>query len=68
MERMVRVEENLRSQRELLIEMQRSSDRRFEDVNRRFEDQNKRFDAMRWYHIATLVVLSTMMTVYQFLA
>ena len=68
MERMVRVEENLRSQRDLLIEMQRSSDRRFEDVNRRFEDQNKRFDAMRWYHIATLVVLSTMMTVYQFLA
>lgn len=68
MERMVRVEENLRSQRELLIEMQRSSDRRFEDVNRRFEDQNKRFDAMRWYHIATLVVLSAMMTVYQFLA
>ena len=38
MERMVRVEENLRSQREMLIEMQRSSDRRFEYVNRRFED------------------------------
>ena len=81
-ERMVRVEENLSSQRELLIEMQRGSDRRFDDVNRRFdgvnrrfedanrrfEDQNKRFDAMRWWQIATIVVLSTMMTLYQFLA
>ena len=75
LERMVRVEEHLSSQRELLIEMQRGSDRRlddvnrrFEDANRRFEDQNKRFDIMRWFQIATLVVLSTMLTVYQLLA
>ncbi len=51
MERMVRVEEELKSQRELLLAHVEASDRRFadmnhrfEDIDRRFEDANKRFD------------------------
>jgi chaperonin cofactor prefoldin len=44
MERMVRVEEELKSQRELLLTHVRASDRRFEDVNRRFDDVNERFE------------------------
>ena len=44
MERMIRVEEELKSQRELLLTHVQVSERRFDDVNRRFEDVNKRFD------------------------
>ena len=51
MERMVRVEEELKAQRELLLAHVEASDRRFadmnhrfEDIDRRFEDTNKRFD------------------------
>ena len=44
MERMVRVEEELKAQRELLLAHMEASDRRFEDIDRRFEDTNKRFD------------------------
>ena len=43
-ERMVRVEEELKAQRELLLTHVQASDRRFGDVNRRFEDVNERFD------------------------
>ncbi len=42
MERAVRVEEELKHQRELLIDFRA-------DVNRRFEDSNKRFDDMFKY-------------------
>ena len=44
MERMVRIEEELKAQRELLLAHVEASDRRFEDIDRRFEDTNKRFD------------------------
>ena len=44
MERMVRVEEELKAQRELLLAHMEASARRFEDIDRRFEDTNKRFD------------------------
>jgi predicted nuclease with TOPRIM domain len=44
MERMIRVEEELKSQRELLLTHVQVSERRFDDVNRRFEDVNKRFE------------------------
>jgi len=50
-ERMTRVEEELRNQRELLIKQNETMqfgfsqiDKRFDDVNKRFEDVNKRFD------------------------
>ncbi len=49
MERAVRVEEELRHQRELLIDFRADINRRFEDVNKRFEDMNKRFDDMFKY-------------------
>ena len=41
---MIRVEEELKSQRELLLTHVQVSERRFDDVNRRFEDVNKRFE------------------------
>ncbi len=44
MERMVRVEEELKAQREILLTHVETSDRRFDDVNRRFEDVNQRFE------------------------
>ncbi len=49
MERAVRVEEELKHQRELLIDFRADVNRRFEDVNKRFEDMNKRFDDMFKY-------------------
>ncbi len=49
MERAVRVEEELKHQRELLIDFRADVNRRFEDVNKRFEDSNKRFDDMFKY-------------------
>ena len=44
MERMVRVEEELKAQRELLLAHAEASDRRFADMNRRFEDIDRRFE------------------------
>ena len=41
---MVRVEEELRSQRELMIVRFDAVDRRFVDANKRFEAVDKRFD------------------------
>lgn len=46
LERIVRVEEELKTQREILLNHVRSSNERFEDMNRRFEDVNKRFEDM----------------------
>ena len=44
LERTVRVEEELKNQRELMQQGFAAMDRRFEDVNRRFEDVNTRFE------------------------
>jgi predicted nuclease with TOPRIM domain len=50
-ERIVRVEEELKHQRELMLQGFETSNRRFEDMNKRFEemrtDMNKRFEEMR---------------------
>ena len=46
LERMVRVEEELKAQRELMIERFDAVDRRFETVDKRFEAMDKRFEAM----------------------
>ncbi|RLA16631.1 MAG: hypothetical protein DRQ62_15930 [Gammaproteobacteria bacterium] len=43
-ERTVRVEEELKHQRELMIEGFRRMDERFEQVDKRFEQVDKRFD------------------------
>ena len=44
MERMGRVEDELKAQRELLLAHVEASERRFEDIDRRFEVVNRRFD------------------------
>ena len=74
MERVVRVEEELKSQREILLAHVETSDRRFEDVNNRFEDVNRRFEDNNKRHSATqwvvgvgFVVLTALVTVYRFL-
>ena len=95
MERMVRVEEELKAQRELLLAHMEASDRRFEDIDRRFEDTNRRFDdvnkrfddvnkrfedmnrrfddnskrhtATPWFVGAGFLVVTTLISLYQFL-
>ena len=54
-ERIVRVEEELKSQRELLLKQHEMMmfvfaqvDKRFDDVNKRFDDVNKRFAMLMW--------------------
>ena len=46
-ERMVRVEEELRHQRELMREGFAQMEKRFEQVDKRFEQVDKRFEAMQ---------------------
>ena len=59
-ERMVRVEEELKNQRELMLkgfemmdkrfeDMQKYMDKRFEQIDRRFEQVDKRFEDMQKY-------------------
>ena len=102
-ERIIRVEDELRAQREVMIARFDASDKRFEDMNQRFEDMNQRFEDMnqrfdahhthmnkrfedarahsdeRFQHVdrqlrvhewligGGMVMLATMMTLYQFL-
>lgn len=49
-ERMVRVEEELKHQRELMREGFERMDKRFEQVEKRFEQVDKRFDEMLKRH------------------
>jgi len=46
-ERMVRVEEELRHQRELMREGFAQADKRFEQIDKRFEQVDKRFEVMQ---------------------
>ena len=48
-------------------DMQLHMDRRFEAVDKRFDDMNKRFTMMFSFVTISFVVLSTLVTVYQFL-
>ena len=68
LERAIRVEEELRSQRELMAAHFVSVDKRFEAVDRRFEDMNKRIGGMQWLIGVGMVMLGTMVSLYQFLA
>ena len=85
MERIRRVEDDLKFQRELIVtrfeavdkrfeDLTRSMDKRFEavdkrfdDVNKRFEDMHKRFTGMQWMVGGGVVILATMMSLFQFL-
>ena len=46
-ERMVRVEEELKHQRELILSVMKMMDKRFAEVDKRFEQVDKRFEDMR---------------------
>ena len=74
-ERAVRVEEELRAQRELMLATFEGTKARFDDVNLRFEDVNQRFEASDRRHTATqwmigigFTAVTTLMTLYRFLA
>ena len=54
LERMVRVEEELKYQRELMQQGFGAGDRRFEDINKRLEDMNR--NSTRWFTVLTVMV------------
>ena len=71
LERSVRIEEELKAQRTLLGERFAAVDRRFEDGNRQiaehFADANRRFTAMQWLIGGGLLLVTTMMSLYEFI-
>ena len=81
-ERIVRVEEELKHQRELMREgfdkmdqrfeaVQKQMDLRFEAVNTRFEDMmkymNSRFSSMQWLMGIGFTVITVLMSLYHFI-
>ena len=79
LDRMVRVEEELKAQRELMDERFGFMERRFEAVDKRFEDLiaysykrfeqvDKRFNALTWMIGVGFVVLTSLTTVFALLA
>ena len=79
LERIVRVEEELKAQRELLGERFEAVDRRFEAVDKRFEAADKRFEelalqmntrfsTLTWMIGIGFVVVTTLTTVFALLA
>ncbi len=68
-ERMTRIEEELKTQRELMqfgfnqIDKRfESVDKRFEDVNKRFDDVNKKFVMLMWAIGAGITIITTVIT------
>ncbi len=72
-ERMVRVEEELKHQRELIHEVIKIMDKRFEGVDKRFEqvdkrfeeiraDMDKRFNMMMWFTGIGFTLITTIIT------
>ena len=77
-ERMVRVEEELKNQRELMNlgfttmnkrfeDIQAQMEKRFEQVDKRFEQVDIRFKQMFAYFTTSFVILAALMSLYQFL-
>ena len=78
-ERIVRVEEGIKHQGDLLEKMLGHMDKRFEQVDKRFEQVDKRFEELRmdmntrfknlFIFLSTIfVILGTLMSVYEFIA
>ncbi|MFW5685411.1 MAG: hypothetical protein ACOC0O_02050 [Spirochaetota bacterium] len=67
-ERIIRVEEELKSQRDLMKQGFEQVERRFEHVERRFEQVERRFTGVMWLIGTGFVLLSTLMSLYTFLA
>ncbi len=61
-ERMTRIEEELKAQRELMQFGFNQMDKRFEAVDKRFEDVNKRFTVMMWAMGAGITIITTVIT------
>ena len=75
LERMVRVEEELKAQRELMEVKFDAVDRRFEATDKRFESMDKRFDDMQenfkrtqWLIGVGFVLITAVVTVFGVLA
>jgi len=76
LERMVRVEEELKAQRELMAERFNVVDRRFEDMlaasEQRFADMrsysDKRFAALQWSLVVGFTIVTAAVTVFGLLA
>jgi len=72
LERMVRVEEELKAQRDLMEVKFDAVDRRFESMDNRFEDLvgqiDKRFNALSWMIGVGFVVITSLTTVFALLA
>ncbi len=77
-ERIVRVEEGIKHQGELLEKTLEYMEKRFEQVDKRFEqvdkrfeelrsDMNSRFNQMFAYYTTGIILLGVLMSVYQFL-
>jgi len=67
-ERIIRVEEELKAQRELMKQGFDQMEKRFEQIDKRFDDFNRRFTGMMWLIGTGFVLLSTLMSLYAFLA
>jgi len=71
LERMVRVEEGLKSLAENMDRRFEAMNTRFEAIDKRFEDQsttmNQRFNQMSAYFTTGFLVLGVLISVYQFL-
>ncbi|HPJ14470.1 MAG TPA: hypothetical protein PLJ39_05280 [Spirochaetota bacterium] len=61
-ERMTRIEEELKAQRELMQFGFNQMDKRFEAVDKRFEDVNKKFTVMMWAMGAGITIITTVIT------
>ena len=73
LERMVRVEEELKHQRELLKAFMEQVDKRFEQMEKRFEQVDKRFDQidkrfnfMQWLIMSGIVITSVLISLLKF--
>jgi hypothetical protein len=66
-ERIIRVEEELKHQRELMLESFRQMEKRFEQVDKRFEALNKRMDRfMVWAFSTTVTVGGLIVAILKF--
>lgn len=70
MERMVRVEEGLKTQAELMRQGFEQMEKRFEQVDKRFEDMqysiDKRFSVLQWVMGIGFTLLAALMGVFNF--
>ncbi|RLA90372.1 MAG: hypothetical protein DRG20_03390 [Deltaproteobacteria bacterium] len=71
LEKSIRIEEELKAQRELISQVSKENNKRFEDlihyVDKRFEDMNKRFTQLTWLITLMTGFLSFLITLYRYL-